>query len=202
MGFHLEWSAHMAPHMGQPVKAVALIAAGERLRGEFVISQRGIEGGGIYALSRPLREGAALHVDLFPDLGAEALAARLRTRPARESTVNRLRKALNLGGARLALALEWGRPLPADHGACAARLKALPVPLGPPRPMDEAISTAGGLPFAALDAGLMLHAKPGVFACGEMLDWEAPTGGYLLTASLATGQWAGRAAARWVKNSL
>lgn len=202
MGFHLDWSAHMAPHMGQPVKAVALMAAGRRVRGEFVISDRGIEGGGIYALSRSLREGAALCVDLFPDLDAATVADRLSARPLRESGVNRLRKGLGLTGARLAIAQEWARPLPASPEDCAALLKALPAPIGPPRPMDEAISTAGGIPFNAMDETLMLHALPGVFACGEMLDWEAPTGGYLLTASLATGRWAGRSAAQWAKNRL
>ena len=195
MGFQIDWSPHMAPHFGQAVKSVALSAAGHRLRGEFVVSARGIEGGGIYALSRELREGAALTLDLFPDLDAATIAARLRARPARESRTNRLRKALGLTGVRLALVQEWARPLPED---LAPILKTLPVPLGPPRPMDEAISTAGGIRFDALTEDLMLRARPGVFAAGEMLDWEAPTGGYLLTASMATGLWAGKAAARWI----
>jgi predicted flavoprotein YhiN len=102
-----------------------------------------------------------------------------------------------LQGARLALVHEWLRPLPADPTVLAARLKAIPVPLGPPRPLDEAISTAGGIRREALDPKLMLRALPGIFAAGEMLDWDAPTGGYLLTACLATGRWAGGAAANW-----
>lgn len=198
MGFTVDWSAHMAPHFGEPVKSVALMAGGRRLRGEFVISARGIEGGGVYALSRELRDGAQLSIDLFPDIDASTLAARLAARPARESRANQLRKALGLNGARLALVQEWARPLPED---CAALLKALPAPIGAARPMDEAISTAGGVRFDALDQGLMLRQIPGVFAAGEMLDWEAPTGGYLLTASMATGRWAGQSAARWIARS-
>ena len=197
VGHHVAWSEHMRPHFGAPVKSLALQAGATRLHGEIVISQRGIEGGGLYALARPLREGAPLTLDLFPDWSVERVAGRLAARPRRESASNRLRKALGLRGARLALVREWLRPLPADPGTLAAQLKALPVPLGPPRPLDEAISTAGGIRREALDAGLMLRALPGVFAAGEMLDWDAPTGGYLLTACLATGRRAGRAAAAW-----
>jgi uncharacterized flavoprotein (TIGR03862 family) len=195
MGFRVDWSAQMARHFGQPVKGAALcLSTGQRERGEFVVSARGLEGGGIYAVSRALREGAGLAVDLFPDLGAQVVAARLAGR-AGDSMINRLRKA-GLTPVTVALAQEWGRPLPADPKALALMLKALPVPLQGPRPMDEAISTAGGIRREALTEGLELKALPGVFACGEMLDWEAPTGGYLLTACLATGRWAGLNAAR------
>lgn len=196
MGFSVDWSPHMKPHFGAPLKSIALIAGGVRLLGEAVISERGIEGGGIYAVSRALREGAPLLLDLFPDSAPESLTARLAARPAGESAVTSLKK-LGLAGARLALVLELARPLPRDPADRAALLKALPVPLRGPRPLDEAISTAGGIRREALTADLMLRALPGVFAAGEMLDWEAPTGGYLLTACLATGRWAGRAAARW-----
>ncbi|MBD3763611.1 MAG: TIGR03862 family flavoprotein [Rhodobacterales bacterium] len=194
MGFSVAWSAHMARHFGQPVKGVALRAAGHQERGEFVISARGIEGGGVYAMSRALREGAALTLDLRPDLTARALADRLAAMRPGESLANRLRK-LGLSPVAVALAQEWGRPLPADPAALAARLKALPAPPLTPRPQDEAISVAGGIRAAGLTAGLELRALPGTHACGEMLDWEAPTGGYLLTGCLATGRWAGRAAA-------
>lgn len=194
MGLLVRWSPHMAPHLGQPVKGAAWSAGGLLSRGEVVVSARGLEGGGLYPLSRPLREGAPLRLDLFPDLDEEALRRRLGP-PGRESLANRLRKRLGLEGARAALLQEWGRPLPAD---LAPLLKALPARHDGPRPLDEAISTAGGLRFDALTADLMLRARPGVFAAGEMLDWEAPTGGYLLTASLATGALAGRAAAGWL----
>ena len=197
MGFRAGWSAHMRPHLGAPVKGVALTAGGLRSRGELVVTAQGIEGGGVYALARALREGAALTLDLCPDLDPDALTARLAARPAGESTANRLRKAARLAPVAVALAQEIGRPLPRDPARLAAVLKALPLPLLGPAPMDQAISTAGGIRRAALDDGLMLRALPGVFAAGEMLDWEAPTGGYLLTACLATGRWAGQAAAGW-----
>lgn len=196
MGFRVNWSPHMAPHFGTPVKGCALVAGDNRVRAEFVISEKGVEGGGIYAVSRALREGAELRLDLMPDLSAEEVAGRLLRPRGKTSLANHLRKTLGLTGARAALLNEWGRPLP-EGAALGALIKALPARLAGPRPMDEAISTAGGVTRAALDDGLMLRAAPGVFCAGEMLDWEAPTGGYLLTACLATGRWAGQNAARW-----
>lgn len=196
MGFTVAWTAHMEPHFGAPLKSIALIAGAQTRRGEAVLTARGIEGGGVYAVSRALRDGAPLHIDLFPDLNNDKVAARLAARPASESLVNSLKK-LGLSGARLAIALECGRPFPADPAERAAILKTLHIPIAGPRPIDEAISTAGGIARPALTDDLMLRALPGIFAAGEMLDWEAPTGGYLLTACLATGRWAGRAAARW-----
>ena len=200
MGFSVAWSAHMARHFGTPVKGAMLCAGSRRARGEFVISARGLEGGGIYAVSRALREGAALRIDLLPDRPLAEVAARLATRPARESAANSLRK-LGLGAGAVALVNEFARPLPTDPGRRAALLKALPAPLAGPRPLAEAISSAGGIRAGALDGGLMLRSLPGMFAAGEMLDWEAPTGGFLLTACLATGRWAGREAARHVMKS-
>lgn len=196
MGFRVEWSAHMARFFGAPVKAVALEAGGERARGEIVITAKGVEGGGVYALYRPIREGAALTLDLAPDLTEGEAAARLARRKPGASASEHLRRALGLSPVKRALMAECARPLPADPAALARLLKALPLPLGAPSPMDEAISTAGGVALSALDEGLMLRALPGVFCAGEMLDWEAPTGGYLLTACLATGKWAGESAAR------
>jgi uncharacterized flavoprotein (TIGR03862 family) len=199
VGYRVDWSDHMQPWFGAPVKSIALMAGGQRVRGEVVISARGIEGGGLYALARSLRSGAPLALDLFPDWTVEKIATRLASRPRKESATNRLRKALGLVDVRQALAREWLHPLPADFHALAGALKAIPVPLGPPRPIDEAISTAGGIRCAAFDRDLMLHALPGIFVAGEMLDWDAPTGGYLLTACLATGRRAGRAAAGWAR---
>ncbi|WPY96063.1 TIGR03862 family flavoprotein [Limimaricola variabilis] len=196
MGFEIDWSAHMRPHFGAAIKPVALVAGARRVRGEFVISARGLEGGGIYAVSAELRDGAGLALDLAPDLEGETVERRLARPRGKASLSNHLRKTLGFDPARLALLQEFALPLPAAPGPLAALIKALPVPLGPPRPIDEAISTAGGLRFDALD-GLMLRERPGVFAAGEMLDWEAPTGGYLLTACLATGRLAGREAAAW-----
>jgi len=198
IGFHVPWTAHMAPYFGAPLKSIALCAGSIRVEAEAVISKDGIEGGGVYAVSRAVRDGAPLAIDLFPNQGIDAISAKLTNRPKGESTANTLRKALKLNGARLALVQECARPLPKDPAAAARKLKALPIPVTGPRPMDQAISTAGGIPKAGLDDGLMLRALPGVFAAGEMLDWEAPTGGYLLTACLATGRWAGQQAAQWL----
>ena len=195
VGFAVDWSPQMARHFGTPVKGVALcLAGGRRERGEFVVTAQGVEGGGIYAVGRGVLAGASVTLDLAPDLDAATLTLRLQGR-AGETVSNRLRKA-GFPAVSVALAQEWGRPLPQDAGPLAARVKALPMPLAEPGPMDRAISTAGGVAQADLTGDLELRALPGVFACGEMLDWDAPTGGYLLTACLATGRWAGQAAAR------
>ncbi len=190
MGFSVAWSAHMARYFGQPLKNVALSAGGSRVQAECVVSAHGIEGGAIYALSRGLRAGARLHIDLFPDLGVAELAERLARQRHKLSMTNRLRRALRLEGVRLALLRECLHPLPQDPIALAEAMKSVPLALVGPRPMDEAISTAGGIARAALAPSLMLRRWPGVFAAGEMLDWEAPTGGYLLTACLSSGRWA------------
>lgn len=194
MGFVVAWSPHMARHFGHPVKGVELHAGKARSRGEFIISAKGLEGGGLYEISAALREGAPLTLDLMPDLAENEIRARLARVKASDSLQNRLRKALGLDPAKQALLMEFTQENRAD---LARAIKALGIRLQGARPMDEAISTAGGLRFEALDAGLMLRERPGVFAAGEMLDWEAPTGGYLLTACLATGLWAGRHAARY-----
>jgi uncharacterized flavoprotein (TIGR03862 family) len=196
MGFHVDWSPHMARWFGAPVKGCLLSAGGRSVRAEFVVSARGVEGGGIYALYRELRDGPKLTLDLFPDLDVADLSARLARPKGKASMANHLRKVLGLEGVRAALVNELARPLP-DGTELAARLKALSLPFSGPRPMDEAISTGGGVTQQAVDAGLMLRARPGMFVAGEMLDWEAPTGGYLLTGCLATGLWAGRNAAVW-----
>ncbi|WP_422048220.1 TIGR03862 family flavoprotein [Shimia sp.] len=198
MGFVVPWSPHMSRHFGTPVKNVILRAGDQALRAEFVISERGLEGGGIYALSRPMRDGAQLTLDLLPDMSLEDIRTRLAKPRGKASRANHLRKTLKLSPEKQALLMEFGQPLPED---LAPLIKALPVTHAGPRPMDEAISTAGGLRFQDLTADLMLKTRPGVFAAGEMLDWEAPTGGYLLTACLATGRWAGLAAADWLANS-
>jgi len=165
-------------------------------RGEWVVTQRGIEGGGVYEVTRAMREGAALSVDLFPDLTVEQVAVKLSRDRGKLSVSNYLRKALKLTEVQRALLMEWGRPLP-EGVALAALIKALPVPVRGAFPLDEAISTAGGLAWDALD-GFMLRDRPGVFAAGEMLDWDAPTGGYLITGCLATGRAAGAAAVKFL----
>jgi len=192
MGVCVDWSDHMRQYFGSPVKGTALRAGAARSRGEFIVSAGGLEGGGIYAVSGAVRDGAPLTLDLFPDLSEEMIRRRLARPRGKASLGNHLPKTLRLAPVKQALLMEFGRPLPDD---LAPLVKALPIAHAGPRPLDEAISTAGGLRFEALDEGLMLTARPGTFAAGEMLDWEAPTGGYLLTACLATGRWAGRAAA-------
>jgi uncharacterized flavoprotein (TIGR03862 family) len=213
MGFGVRWSDQMAAQFGRPVKGVALKAIDpssstsctprnadprgvrevlDEQRGEIMISARGLEGGGLYGLYRALRGGAHLALDLLPGLSAEDIRQRLSRMKPGESTMNRLRK-LGLDKAQIALVMEFARNAPFDH------LKHLPIPLTGPNPLDQAISVAGGIAHASLTDDLELRALPGVFACGEMLDWEAPTGGYLLTGCWATGRWAGRSAARFVQ---
>ena len=194
IGFRVDWSTHMTPHLGQALKGIALSAGTMTSRCECVISRAGIEGGGIYEVSRAMRSGAPLTMDLMPDLTADAIRTRLSKPRGKTSLPNHLRKTLRLPPAKQALLMEFARPLPGD---IAPMIKALPVPHLGPMPMDQVISVAGGVRWDALDAALMLRDRPGTFAAGEMLDWEAPTGGYLITACLATGLWAGRAAARY-----
>lgn len=193
IGFKVAWSSHMAKHFGTPLKNCGLIVDGVTHRGEVTISTQGLEGGGLYPLTPALRSGAPLALDLKPDLTLDAVRSRLARPRGKASLSNHLRKALTLTPAQIALLQECARPLPDD---IAPLLKHLPIPLDGPRPIDEAISTAGGLRRDALTDGLMLQSRPGTYACGEMLDWEAPTGGYLITACMATGLWAGRHAAK------
>lgn len=197
MGFVVNWSPHMAPYMGLPLKSVGLIAGDLYLRGEAMISERGLEGGGVYAVSAAVRDGATFSIDLAPDRTEADIAARLDLRPRKRTLMKHLGQALKLDAVKRALLQEFGRPLP-DGAALARLIKALPVRHEGPRPIDEAISTAGGVMRTAVDDGLMLRVMPGVFVAGEMLDWEAPTGGYLITGCLATGLWAGRHAADWL----
>lgn len=197
-GLRIDWSPHMARHFGAPLKNVTFRAGPLKNRGEAVISARGLEGGGIYPLTPALREGHPLTIDLLPDLTADALAQRLSRPRGKQSRANALRKSLRLPPSAQALLMEFAHPLPEGPAALAALVKALPIAHAGLRPMDEAISTAGGVPFDALDEALMLRDRPGTFCAGEMLDWEAPTGGYLLTACLATGLWAGRHAGQWL----
>ncbi len=194
VGLRVDWSPHMARVYGQPLKSIALRAEGLLSRGEVVIGAKGIEGGGLYPLTPALRMGARLSIDLFPDLTPDALQSRISKLRHEDSAPNRLRK-LGLSPAAVALVMECARPLPAE---LAKRLKSLPIAHAGLRPIDEAISTAGGITRAALTDDLELRSLPGTFACGEMLDWDAPTGGYLLTACLATGRHAGLAAVRYL----
>ncbi|MFD1483183.1 TIGR03862 family flavoprotein [Paracoccus nototheniae] len=194
MGLRVAWSGPMARMFGAAVKGTAIRAGGQVSRGEWVIGAGGIEGGGIYAVAAAIRDGAVAEVDLAPDLAPGALAARFAQPRGRLSLGNWLRRVIG-DPVKVALLLEWGQPLPRDPAGWAARAKALPVRHDGPMGLDRAISSAGGIQAGALTPDLELRAWPGVFAAGEMLDWEAPTGGYLLTTCLATGRRAGQAAA-------
>jgi predicted flavoprotein YhiN len=189
----------MERHFGQPVKNVAVVIAEARHRGEFVVSRRGLEGSGIYNADA-ITLGTGVTLDLLPDLDVGIVTARLDRARGKETLANHLRKALRLDPVRLALLQEFARPLP-EGAALAVLLKALTVRHLGPRPLDEAISTAGGVRWEAVTDDLMLTAMPGTFVAGEMLDWDAPTGGYLITGCLATGRRAGRSAALWAQRA-
>ncbi|WP_232962616.1 NAD(P)/FAD-dependent oxidoreductase [Paracoccus tegillarcae] len=196
MGFRVNWSAPMQRFFGSAIKGVALHAGNASSRGEWVISQHGTEGGGVYEISAALRDGAAGSVDLAPDLDHAALMQHLNRPRGKLSVGNWLRRVLG-DPPKVALLLEWGRPLPHDPQTLARLIKSLPLRHEGPMDIARAISSAGGIRFDAVDEGLQLRALPGVFVAGEMLDWEAPTGGYLLTGCLASGRHAGRAAAQY-----
>jgi uncharacterized flavoprotein (TIGR03862 family) len=203
-GFDLAWSELFRDRFeGQPLKGVALTFGRVRVRGEAMVTRRGLEGGAVYALSAALRdaiaaEGSArLWIDLRPDARVEELQAKLAQQPANQSAANRLRKAAHLTPLEINLLREaHGKDLPSDPAALATAIKGAPLQLTAVRPLERAISTAGGVAFGAVDEQLMLMAKPGVFVAGEMLDWEAPTGGYLLQGSFSTGAAAARGVLR------
>lgn len=194
-GISIAWSPYMEKYLGAALKGIGIYAGAYTSRGEAVLSHKGLEGGGIYTVSRGVREGYPLLLDLAPDLDRSRIVQKLAKPRGKTTLTNHIRKTLGLTAAKIALLQEMGAPLPADHMALAKLIKQLPIRHSGLRPMDEAISTAGGVSQNACDKGLMLKALPGTYVCGEMLDWEAPTGGYLITACLATGAWAGRTAA-------
>ena len=208
------WSPHFVQaYAGQPFKSVALHFVdhqGRRFarKGEFVATGTGVEGSLIYAVSALLRDDieatgrATFMLDLLPDWTAARVAAAVAHPRGSRSLSSHLKSRLGLEGIKLALLYELlTKEQMHDVHMLARSIKALPLTVVAPRPLDEAISTAGGVDFAALDEQLMLHAMPGVCCAGEMLDWEAPTGGYLLTACMATGVQAGRGAVRWLQQS-
>mgnify|MGYP001436850404 CR=1 FL=1 len=204
VGADIAWSPMLKDRFaGAPLKGVSLALDGRTARGEAVIAGYGLEGGVIYALSAFIRDAvarngrAALRLDLKPDLTVERLAERLAAQPAKASLSNRLRKGAGLDPAAVALLRESG-PLPTDPDALAARIKALPLTVTGVQGLERAISSAGGVSLDAVDDGLMLTALPGVFVAGEMLDWEAPTGGYLLQAGFASGVAAADGLRDWV----
>lgn len=202
-GFIADWSEKMRAQEGKPVKDVAVSSGGKAARGDFVITRSGIESGAVYPLAAALRRDLAvdgraeLFVDLLPQADEAAIAERLGAAHPKDSISNRLRKAARLDPVKIALLNEVMKgKLPKEPDALARLIKAVPLVLTGTAPIDAAISTAGGVPWEALDDSLQLKAMPGYFCAGEMIAWDAPTGGYLLTACFATGRVAGRAAAR------
>lgn len=214
------WTPHFASRFaGQPFKSTSLSftnSAGQHFsrRGEFVATATGIEGSLVYAASALLRDEiqahhrATLYLDLLPDHSPERVLQEVRHPRGARTLSSHLKSRLGLDGIKMGVLYEYfGKDNKVnpnnkeginDPLALAKAIKALPLTLAATRPMDEAISTAGGVAFAAMDDQLMLHAVPGVFCAGEMLDWEAPTGGYLITASMATGMQAGQGAVHWL----
>lgn len=212
-GFDVDWSAHFIQRFaGQVLKSVLVNfvdAAGvaHRKQGDCVITQNGIEGGVIYALSAAVRDtitalgSATIYLDLIPNKDAARVLSEINHPRGSRSQASHLQSRVGLKGAQTGLLREVLSVDDFNHAASlCAGIKAAPIRLVRPRPIDEAISSAGGVRFEALNASLMLQNLPGVFCAGEMLDWEAPTGGYLLTACLASGRAAGQATAAWLHN--
>lgn len=206
VGFSVPWSDVFRERFaGTPLKRVALRLGDATVRGEAMVTADGIEGGAVYALSRLIRQGieaegeARLVLDLRPDLTEDALMRRLATHKPGASLATRLRKDAGLDPVAAGLLREAaGRALPSEAADLAVLIKAAPLRLLAPRPIERAISTAGGVAFEAIDTRFMLKARPGVFVAGEMLDWEAPTGGYLLQGAFSSGRSAAAGMMDWL----
>ena len=188
----------MQPHFGQAIKSVTWRAGEIESRGEATVSEHGLEGGGVYTLTPALRMGEPLFVDLIPDVIAEQAEARLANKSDKLRLAHWLRNGLRLPPVKVALFFEAFAGRIPTREAWVRSVKNVPLSYAGLQPMDEAISTAGGVAWNSLTPDLMLKAQPGVFCAGEMIDWDAPTGGYLLTACFATGRWAGEGALRYL----
>ncbi|HSJ89445.1 MAG TPA: TIGR03862 family flavoprotein [Anaerolineales bacterium] len=205
-GFDVTWSPHFRERFdGHPVKSVVLSFGGFHQQGEFIITKEGVEGGLIYTASALLRDeieakgSAVTMLDLLSDRSYEWLVERLSQTRGSRSMATHLEKTVNITGVKAGLLREFAPKEDFAHpGSLAHFIKNLPIPLIAARPLDEAISSAGGVKFESLDERLMLKSMPGVFCAGEMLDWEAPTGGYLLTACFASGHTAGEGVVHWL----
>jgi len=213
-GFEVHWSAYLRTTFpGAPLKSVALTFTDrhgytEKKQGELVISEQGVEGSLIYAFSGRIRESINTHgsatfeLDLAPGRDAANVLSEASVPRGGRSLSSHLKNRLGISGIKLALLHEvLCKEQMANPAMLAAAIKCLPITVHAPRPISEAISTAGGVRFEELDENLMIKALPGVFAAGEMLDWEAPTGGYLLTACFATGSWAGAGVQKWLNGN-
>lgn len=211
--FQVTWSQHLIQHhAGAPIKPVTLyyqdnLGQVHQHQGELILSASGLEGGLIYRFSAMLRDAIesfgtqTIYLDMLPSLNAQQALVKLNQQPARMSLSNKLKNGLHLSTVKISLVQEWIKQnqQAMTHDSLVHLLKHYPVSLIATGEIEQAISSAGGVKQSALDEQLMLNAKPGVFCVGEMLDWEAPTGGYLLTASLATARWGAQGVAAWLK---
>ena len=205
-GFDVNWSPHFRERFeGQPLKSVVLSFGGFRQQGEFIVTKEGVEGGLIYAASAWIRDEiyargkAVVALDMAPDRSLDWLTKRLLQPRGSRSMASHLEKTTGIKGVKAGLLHEFVSKQDLSNAErLAPSIKHLPIPLIAPRPLDEAISSAGGVTFESLDENLMLNSMPGVFCAGEMLDWEAPTGGYLLTACFASGYVTGNGVLQWL----
>lgn len=208
-GFLINWSDRIkSDFAGEPIKSVSVGLGQNLIRGEFVVTQNGVESGAIYTLSANIRNqlntygSTTLLVDLLPDTSEAALIEKLSRPRGKNSLSNHIRKATKLSGVKLALIYEnVDRSNLQNMSKLAMRIKSLPLSIEGAAPIDEAISTIGGVPWSALDDNLMLPKLPGNFCAGEMIDWDAPTGGYLITACMASGRTAGMGVMNWLNQA-
>ena len=191
VGLKINWSNHIDKYFGEPVKAVSLRSGRVQSQGEIVITQSGIEGGGIYSLSQAIRKGEEVFLDLLPNWNEKQLIEALKKPIRKASWSNYLRKVLNLNNVKQALLREFSSDC-FSKKQLSVDLKLLRIKHEGLDSIDKAISTAGGVRFDQLDHNLMISKRPGIFFAGEMLNWDAPTGGYLITAALATGLWSAK----------
>ena len=198
--FIVKWSIKMSKYFGQPLKSIKLSAGSQSSRGEIIISQKGIEGGGIYSLSAQLKKGEDLILDLLPDWDNDKILKLLTIPWGKSSSSNILRKRLKLEPIKQAILREFAMDVFKEPALLTKSIKSLKIPLNGTGPIKTAISTSGGVKMGSIDENFMLRGRPGIFCAGEMLDWDAPTGGYLITTCLATGRMAGKRAMQFVSH--
>ena len=198
--FIVKWSIKMSKYFGQPLKSIKLSAGSQSSRGEIIISQKGIEGGGIYSLSAQLKKGEDLILDLLPDWDNDKILKLLTIPWGKSSSSNILRKRLKLEPIKQAILREFAMDVFKEPALLTKSIKSLKIPLNGTGPIKTAISTSGGVKMGSIDENFMLRSRPGIFCAGEMLDWDAPTGGYLITTCLATGRMAGKRAVQFVSH--
>ena len=198
--FVVKWSMKMSKYFGQPLKSIKLSAGSQSSRGEIIISQKGIEGGGIYSLSAQLKKGEDLILDLLPDWDNDKILKLLTIPWGKSSSSNILRKRLKLEPIKQAILREFAMDVFKEPALLTKSIKSLKIPLNGTGPIQTAISTSGGVKMGSIDENFMLRGRPGIFCAGEMLDWDAPTGGYLITTCLATGRMAGKRAVQFVSH--